>query len=654
MKSIQLSRVSLLWQMLAVLVVVIPHFAHLPLWVPSLVGITLVWRFMVFNGRWSFPNRWAKMIMVLVAGIAVLVSYRAGGGISVTVSLLIVGFGLKILEIYNQRDALVVVYVAYLVAATAFLFSQTIVMALYVLFSITVTTTALMTIYINKPMSFGQPFKRVSLMLLPAIPLMMVLFLGMPRLDPLWEVGLDKSIAKTGLSDTLSPGDISQLTRSAEVAFRVTFEEEPPAQSELYWRALVLNDYDGRRWYNQRKTKSKQAEIEAASGENYKYELILEPTQKKYIPALDYPTSWQQNVHLQPGYILNSQAIVSTRKQYIISSLSGAAIDKSKELFDFSRQLIIPDGNPRAREYAHKLWRETGDAEKYIAEVLNLFNQDFIYSLTPPKLGFHSIDEFLFDTRKGFCEHFSSSMTFMLRAVGIPARVVTGYQGGEWNPYENYLLVRQYDAHAWVEAWMPDVGWKRLDPTAAVSPDRIEKPADRSLSRESDFLNDSPFIAMGIRGSSLFSDVRLRMEAFNYGWHRWVLNYHHQQIGLLQNMLGGFTPLRLALFFLVPFILIIGFTTLMMLRQNRKVRVDRFDVLVISLSKAMESKGLKRGRGETVSNYCQRLSDVRPDMAASLASLAQCYEHIRYADSASDQNYRDFSKQVERCIKGLR
>ena len=250
MHNQQLSRTALLWQLISVFVVVLPHISHLPVWVPAIVLFTLSWRVMVFIGRWSFPAKWFKSVLVFVAGASVLLSYQEGGGISSTVSLLVVAFSLKLLEIYKRRDALVVLYVAYLIAASIFLFTQTIWMAIYTFFCLLVVSTALQAIHIHRAIPFFQPFKRTSLMFVPVFPLMIVLFMGMPRIDPLWQISFDKSAAKTGLSDTMAPGDITQLTRSAEVAFRATFEGVKPPQSSLYWRAIVLHDFDGRNWSN--------------------------------------------------------------------------------------------------------------------------------------------------------------------------------------------------------------------------------------------------------------------------------------------------------------------------------------------------------------------------------------------------------------------
>jgi transglutaminase-like putative cysteine protease len=619
-----LSRTALLWQLLTVIAVTLPHLSHLPVWVPFLVLFTLSFRFMVYSGRWSFPKWWIKGLLVLLAGGSVLASYKAGGGISVTVALLIAGFGLKMLEINSRRDSTVVLYVAYIVLSTAFLFDQSVAMALYVIVVISIVTSALLSSHIDRDTSFLEPFKRCVIMLIPALPLMIVMFIGMPRLGPMWEVGLDKA-AKTGLSDSMSPGDITQLTRSAESAFSVRFTSAPPAQSQLYWRSIVLNDFDGRRWFNQDgvvASKRRNDPEPHASGE-LKYEMILEASQRKYVPVLDYVSKWPNDLIASKDGTLSSANPQTARNQYQLTSRLDLPVSLRSFDDNFSRELYLPEGNRKARDLAKRWWDETGSYEGFIQKVERYFHDRFRYSLSPSPLGKNSVSEFLLDTQEGFCGHFASATAFMLRAVGIPARIVTGYQGGELNPYEEYFLIRQYDAHAWVEAWLPRQGWTRLDPTAWVAPERVEAPADEILSNDTSFLKDSPFAAWGITNNSVFAQLRLRIEAFNYGWHRWVLNYHHQQKGLLELLLGSYSILSIAMFFLIPFIVVITLTVFLIYWPKRTVHHNPANKLIIRLSEGLSRDGrligafepsLERMQGETVSRYCLRVSTMRPEL----------------------------------------
>lgn len=659
MKTGQLSRQALLWQLLSVIAATLLHVSHIPWWVSLLVVITVGWRFLVYTGRWSFPPWWVKALFVIGAAVGVLVSYKAGGGISATVTLLIVGFGLKVIELYKQRDSYVILFVAYLVTATQFLFSQNMLMAVYIFLTLTIVTTALLNANLNRDMRFFSAFKRVFWMLLPAYPLMIVLFIGMPRLGPIWDVGLDKSMAKTGLSDSMSPGDITRLTRSAEVAFRVSFDERAPSQTQLYWRAIVLNDFDGRRWFNDEGPLKVDAEtiiapnsVDGVNSPIWHYELILEPTQRQYIPTLDYLSFWDKQLFAHSDFTLTSKTAQTSRNQFSLSSQM-RAIEQDRKSDSFARELQLPQGNDRAKDLARRWLRETGNPNDFIARIEKYFNQEFSYSLEPPGLGLDSVSEFLFDSKVGFCGHFAGATVFLLREAGIPARVVTGYQGGEWNAFQNYYVVRQYDAHAWVEAWLPEKGWVRLDPTAWVAPERVQAPAEDTLSKDQAFLKDNLFMGWGLTGNGLIANVRMRLEAINYGWHRWVLNYHHQQKNVLQQLLGSFSITKLALFIFVPFCAVIGFTVLMLLRNARKVTIDPLNKQLQRLSIYFSDFGFERSKGETIGNYCHRLANKYPTMAVSLAELSQLFEKVQYAEQRfeSEDEIELIKAQVECCIK---
>ncbi|MFY0677183.1 MAG: DUF3488 domain-containing transglutaminase family protein [Neptuniibacter sp.] len=649
----QLARTSLLWQLLAIVFPVLPHLSHLPIWVPLLLVFCIGWRSMVFLGRWSFPKWYVRAALVLLSAVAVVVSYKSGGGISSTVALLVTGFGLKSLEMYKKRDALVVIFVAYLVSATAFLFNQSILMAVYVFIALLVCTTSLLTINLRKEVKFSVPLRRTALLVLPAIPLMLVLFILVPRIGPLWQMGLDTSAAKTGLSEQMSPGDITQLTRSAEIAFRVSFDGVAPGQEQLYWRAIVLNDFDGRTWYNDTPPPDLKA---VPSGSNItnapiEYELILEASDRKYIPVLEQLAQLPSGLKLNSDLTLSAPVKLGQRSQYRLKSNLVDKIQTGGHLLSHSRQLILPEGNDRAKRLARRWWQETGDKNAYLNKLLQKFNREFVYTLKPARLGLNPIDQFLFQTQEGFCGHFSSATAFMLRAVGIPARVVTGYQGGELNPFENYLLVRQYDAHAWVEYWTEQSGWIRVDPTAYVAPERVERPSDEVLSNEEQFLADNPFLSTAILNKGLLSAIRLRMEAVNYGWQRWVLGYHHQQNSFLSEIFGQITPLKLALFLLIPFAVVIAATTIMILRTNLPPRMDPVDRAVKNLSDHLHKQGLQRKPGETVLNYCKRVAEIREEIAALLIQIGFLYEQIRYADGDREETQIRLKALIKACCK---
>ncbi|MDI3326498.1 DUF3488 and transglutaminase-like domain-containing protein [Pontibacterium granulatum] len=648
----RLSRPALLWQFIAIAVVVVPHLSHLPSWLLVLIVAAVGWRLMVHMGRWSFPHWSIRTLFSLAACAGVFLSYGGIGGVNGMVALLIAGFSLKSLEIHKRRDALLVVYVAFIVATSALLFDQSVWMAAYVLIAVQLTTAALLAIYQTHNVDMGRPFRTSAVMMMQAIPLMLVLFIVIPRMGPIWNLKMDVGSARTGLSDTMSPGEITNLTRSSEVAFRVRFEGKRPPQNALYWRALTYPDFDGRSWYRDEARERQPVPTESLMIQRpvLKYDLMLEATGSRYIPTLDMPLSAPVGVRLNPDMTLRLNLPLQKREEYSLESALQYRLTAQGEALNYVRELSLPIGNRRTRELARSWYAETGSGDAFIARLMAFYKSSFTYTLKPPKLGRDSIDKFMFETQRGFCGHFSSSMVFMLRSVGIPARVVAGYQGGEWNPYENYLVVRQYDAHAWVEAWLPQKGWIRIDPTAAVAPQRIERPSEELFSEEEDFLRDAPLGGLTIGRNSLLADLWLQWDAFSYGWQQWVVNYHSRQTDVLKRLLGEITPLRVALALLIPFAIVMCLVALKLFWRHWHLVRDRHDQALERLSQRLAHKsGLGRQPGETVKNYSDRVAEIRPDLALYMQEIAYCYEQMRYAGDDTGSSARRMLNMIRQC-----
>lgn len=647
----RLSRPALLWQFIAIIAVVIPHLSHLPLWVLAAIVITIGWRLMVHIGRWSFPHGSIRALFSVMACGGVFLSYGGVGGVNGMVALLIAGFSLKSLEIYRKRDALLIVYVAYIVATSALLFDQGIWMAAYVLIAIQLTTAALLAIYQTHNVDMGRPFRTSAVLMMQALPLMLVLFIVIPRMGPIWSVKLDVGNARTGLSEAMSPGDITNLTRSSEVAFRVEFEGEPPPQSALYWRAMTYPDFDGHRWYRDDRVQRLQAtEYVETQQPLLRYSLMLEATGRRYVPALDLPVSVPGGTRLSQDMTVSRDRPINNREQFDLAASPVYQLTPQGSTLNYIRELTLPASNPLSRKTAREWYSRSESSEAYIRMLLTYFNLNFTYTLSPPKLTGNRIDRFLFSTQEGFCGHFAGSMVFMLRAVGIPARVVVGYQGGEWNPYEKYLMVRQYDAHAWVEAWLPEKGWIRIDPTAAVAPERIERPSEELFNEDEDFLAESTFASLILDKDGFLADLWMQWDAFSFGWQRWVVNYHRYQIDFLGRLLGEVTPLRLALALLIPFVLVMVLVTLRLFWHRWNSPKDPHDLALERLSRRLEQKaGLGRSPGETVRGYCERVADVRSDLAADLREIAGCYEQVRYAGSEDVSVAKQLLVAVRQC-----
>lgn len=625
----KISRSAVIWQLIACIAVVLPLFSWLPAWVLLLGLGCIAARLMIHSGRWSFPHWSIRLVLVIAVAIGLLLTFNRDASLNAMVALLTVGLALKLLEIYRRRDALVLLYVALFVAASVFLFEQGILVAIYMLCAVLLVIAAMVSVWQDSLREeMLRPLKYAFRLLLPALPLMLILFFIFPRIGPLWSVELDRSSARTGLSESMSPGDISRLTRSDELAFRAVFENAPPAPAERYWRALVLSSFDGREW-TPSSTLSSQAEALQVLGETIQYEIVQERSNQRWLFALDVPVSVPPQARLTGPRTLLANAEVIQRIQYSVESARqyqlGAELSIQERTF-FSR--VPRQSNPRTQVLAQEWFDEVDrDVSRYIQRIFNYFNESFVYTLEPQPLGRHSVDEFIFQTQQGFCEHYASATAVLLRSVGVPARIVTGYQGGEWNASQNYLTLRQYDAHAWVEVWLDGQGWVRIDPTTAVAPERIEMSAEQLFSGQAGFLADSPFTSrMGRQGWLL--QARMQYDSLNFAWQRWVLNYHDQQQNLLEDWLGELTALKMVLVLLIPASLVLGFLAWRLLRRN--TLQDPVERQLHKLFNRIQKQGFKRQPDETLARFSNRVAQTDPELAQVLIPVAKAYETLHY------------------------
>ncbi|MBL4763077.1 MAG: DUF3488 domain-containing transglutaminase family protein, partial [Gammaproteobacteria bacterium] len=434
---------SLLFLGISFIMVVAPHSSHLPLWISSLCLFSVLWKvFSAYRKRLSAP-RWLLVSFVVFGGIAVMAEYHTITGRDAGVSLLIVMTSLKFLEAKTLRDAMLLVFLCYFLIVTNFLFSQSIPTALYMLLVVTIITTSLMTLNIKTDtIPIKERFRYASLLLAQSIPLMIVLFVLFPRIPgPLWGMPNEQRLGVTGLSDDMSPGQISNLIQSNAVAFRVKFNDKPPAHAALYWRGPVLWNFDGSTW-RQRKTAAINPADFVPRGESIRYTVTLEPNNKHWLFALDIPTSLPTNSRLSHDYqIIQNKKVTELKRYNMVSSLqylSGLNENKST----LKKALHIPkNSNPETQALGKQWQKSIKQPQQIIAKALAMYrNEPYVYTLKPPLLGKDSMDDFLFKTRRGFCEHYASSFVLLMRAAGIPARVVTGYQGGEINPLGEYMI----------------------------------------------------------------------------------------------------------------------------------------------------------------------------------------------------------------------
>lgn len=635
---------SLLSLLAAILVVTAPHAQRMPLWVSAFTLALIVWRMFAAQRDWTLPSRWLLVTVAVFASASVVLSYGPLLGRDASVALLAVMTALKCLELRTQRDANVVMCLGYFLIITNFLYSQTMPTALFmaiVLLWLTATGIALQDR--SHRLSPAQLVRTAALMVLQAVPLMVVLFLLFPRVQgPVFGFPQATSTGVTGLSESMSPGDLANLSLSDEVAFRVDFHTPAPRPAELYWRGPVLWDFDGRTWRMGGGVAASSRGYEA-SGAPVRYAVTLEPHHSRWLFAVDLPAMRPANATLTPDFQLLAARPVRVRERYEMTSYLGYRLGLDERPDVLQRALRLPrTSNPRARELAQTLRADASGDGEVVARALALFRtQLFFYTLTPPPLGQHPVDEFLLQTRRGFCEHYASSFVFLMRAAGVPARVVTGYQGGEINPLGGYLIVRQAQAHAWAEVWLDGAGWTRVDPTAAVSPARIEVGIAAAVPR-------SDPLPLGMRGDfELLTQLRYTLDSITNGWNQWVLGYTpDRQVRLLSRVgVGAPSWKSLTAMLVVAAGVVLVALTALTLHRLRSDQTDPVQRAWRAFCRKLARVGIERAQSEGPLAYSQRVCALRPALADAVQDIAGRYVALRYGN-APPSNARDLRSRV--------
>ena len=655
-------RNALVWIILSQFALLLPHLGRLPVWVVLVYLVAAVWRLLVYQGRLSFPGRWTRVALIVAGFAAIFLSYGNLLGLEPTVALLLTAFALKLLELVRRKDAYVVIFLGYFICVTAFLFTQDLLLVLYGLFTLLLVTTALVALHRPGEQRFRLDSLRLpALMLAQAFPLMLVLFFLFPRIGPLWTVPVQSHAAKTGVSDFMKPGDISSLSQSGEVAFRALFEGEVPPRSELYWRGLVFSVLDDGAWRSLRYQELPPDQLRAAAtepvGPALSYSVLLQPTQQNWLYSLRYARSGQAGVLATPDFRLFSPVEVEEQLRYSVRSWPQTPLEL--ELSDWRRrtELVLPEGsNPRSRALARQLRADSPSDAAFVDAVLAHFNREnFVYTLQPPLLtDAHPMDQFLFATRRGFCEHYAYAFTLMMRAAGVPARVIAGYQGGEINPVNGTVIVHQFDAHAWAEVWLAGQGWVRVDPTGAVSPDRIELGLEQAVAGEGGFLANSPLSPLRFRGVNWVNMLRLRYDALTYRWQSWVVGFNsEEQYRLLQDLFGSVRAQTFVMVILASGALVLVPVAWLLLGRQRRPPLDPAQQLYLAFCARLARRGLTRAPGEGPRGFAQRVAAADPALGAWARDFTAGFEQLAYAGgalngSARQQQLRHLRLQLQR------
>ncbi len=630
--------------LLSILMVVAPHAEHLTVWVSILCGVLLVWRTYLNYSSRPQPKKWLLMLITFAGTGGVAMSFHTLFGREVGVTLLMLLATLKLMELRSERDAMAVIYLALFIIITNFFYSQSIPTALYMLATLFVVTVTWIQLH-GQNIPFKPRLRTAAILLLQAIPLTLILFILFPRVQgPLWGLPQD-AYSTSGLDDRMSPGSLSRLSLSEAVAFRVSYKNNPPLREQMYWRGPVMWYFDGRTWTTGKTTGQLTAPQLTNLDQSIDYTVTLEPHNKTWLFALDIPEKVSLPATLSYDFRLYSKKPVNARIRYEARSNLGYRANLQESGLHIERALQIPTQfNPKAQKLAAGWKASSASDAEIIQAALSYFSQQgFKYTLEPPPLGTNGIDDFIFETKQGFCEHYASAFVFLMRVANVPARVVTGYLGGEFNDIGNYYIVRQSDAHAWAEVWLKGQGWVRVDPTGVIAPARIQSGLSAAVS------NNAALPFMARNPPQWLRNLSLNWDALSNQWNQWVLGYDNERQFAFLTRLGmeSVTWQKMAMNMAAGLVILVALFALFMLRHLFvRMRNDKVQVAWLKLCKKLSKSGIPRAAHEGALDYAARVGTARPELAESLHDLAIRYSALRYGKAQGEQAIREFLQRI--------
>lgn len=627
-----------------------PQLAHLPIWAVPAAAVAALSR-LALSSHGRNPPRSTFLLLLLGTCLALVYGhFRTLTGRDAGVALLVLLAGLKVLEIKSQRDVFVAACLGYFLVISNFLYSQAISLAVYLTLPTVLLTGVLVSA--SDPAAALAPRGHVALagrLLMRAVAPTFILFLLFPRISgPIWGLPSDAYGGVTGISDELAPGALTRLSQSSAVAFRVAFQGAAPEATDLYWRGPVFWRTDGKRW--------KPVDLPGPppllteTDATVRYSITLEPHNSRWLFSLDLPIAAPQGATLGQDFQLRAARPIRTGHRYELSSvLRYKAVTISPEARRLALELP-PRAHPRARQLAQTWRRRLRDDAAVVNQGLRYFREHaFRYTLTPPRLQEDTVDQFLFGTRRGYCEHYATSFAVLMRAAGIPARVVAGYQGGTFNPLGGYFIVRQLDAHAWTEVWLRDRGWVRVDPTAAVAPERIAL-GMRALAAGVSAAN--PFAA-GRRDGAwtvLLDYLSFGWDSANNLWNGWVLAYGPERQEELFAQLGWPDISRATLGTGVVLLVLLALLVLRSLEARRTLAADPVRRSYQHFCQKALRKGIARRSAEGPQDFAARACAAFPEHSRRIRVITRLYVRLRYCPGTPSH----WINTLQRLVNGFR
>jgi transglutaminase-like putative cysteine protease len=651
-RDTRIPRRPFLWLAAALLFVLPPMFDGLAVWVPVLLLLAIAAKFWMEPRGYRLRFLPLKLVLVVAAVVAIFISYGAIKGIEPGVSLIIVLMSLKIFEAHTVREFHFMIMLGWVLCLCGFFLAQDLAIAVCIMIAFTLLTAALVQFYRGLAMGRIWPPLRSALTLLAqAVPLIVLLFLLFPRVTAGFRLLLTPNLTSaSGFSDRLSPGSVESLARSMAVAFRAEFPDgDLPPRATLYWRGLVMTQGDGMEWRSRdTPPASSHSEQELRSGNTIRQWVTIEPDGAHWMFALDRPVTAPPGAILTPGdYLWSWQSIMKPRRYEVTSSLGMARQDLEPR--ERKRVLEVPESiSPRVRELAQSWSATDPDSHAIVRRALDFFQtQRFRYSLSPGEYKRNDLEEFLFRRRIGFCEHYASSFATLMRLAGVPARVVVGYLGGEFNEMGHFYLVRQSDTHAWCEVWLPDTGWTRVDPTSVVAPERINFGFESFLERNAGAGEMSPGFTRTFARQPFFAKIRVTWQTLNYAWDSRVLGFDADAQQALTNEIGLPDLRPVSLLFLSASIAA-GFVVVLATWMQMRARAnpDPVQSLYARFSAKAARLGAPRDPTEGPVDFARRAGQVLPQESERIAIISDCYVGLRYGREMDSSMLHRFAQEV--------
>jgi len=637
--------------------------AELTLWMNAIIALCLIWQCAFIAQVLPQPNKYIIMLIAILGAVSIAVSGLTLGLLLSMIHLVCFAFAIKTMEMHSRKDFFQLILLSIFILGCAFIFNQSVWFAALI-FTLICVNLAIFVWYFAPKNHLLASIKTSASLLTLSIPLALTMFVLFPRLQPFWQMPTAKS-ASIGLSDSVSPGDIANLARSKELAFRVEFFGEPPRSSNLYWRAITLPVYNGRSWQRYkggsesldwRKTRQLSAResltIDKRGGQ-YTYQVFAEPSYKRWLFGLDLAQVNNPSIFQMNDYSLLAKKPVAKTLAYEVLSFHQSPLELNMPKVKQQWYLSLPgDANPKLAQYGLELRNQYQSPEQIIQHVLNQFRQQsYFYTLNPPMLMNNSLDQFFFDTKTGFCEHYASSFAFLMRAAGIPTRLVTGYMGGELNPQGNYFSIYQYDAHAWTEVWLEGKGWMRIDPTGAVSPERISQGGSTTLTQERLALSNALFDA---KSFPLFAQLSMHIEAIDYQWTRLVVGYTmEKQSQFLKQLLGQGRFIKVVSLFIGVLLIVVSVFWLINTLTRDKAKHTRWHKELNTLLTWMGKRGFKRSTEQTLQQFLTEVGQKIGDKHGLLHCVWLSFYRLNY-QALNEQEQANELQHLKKHIKNAR